>query len=122
MLNIEELKQKACSTIDKRKKDLINIAKDVLANPEAGFRETRTASLVAKEFDQLGIPHNDGLAITGVKGRIAGGAGPGGACRNHAAHGFALGPYPASAGAGQQTCCARGDGSGRIRDSAGQRA
>ena len=77
MLNIEELKQKACSTIDKRNKYLINIAKDVLANPESGFRETRTASLVAREFDQLGIPHNDGLAITGVKGSIAGGAGPG---------------------------------------------
>ena len=77
MLNIKELKQKACSTIDKRKKDLISIAKDVLANPESGFRETRTANSVAREFDQLGIPHNDGLAITGVKGKIAGGAGPG---------------------------------------------
>ena len=77
MLTIKELKQKACAAIDKRKKELIGVAQDVLSNPEAGFRETRTAGLVAKEFDQLGIPHQDGLAITGVKGRITGGAGPG---------------------------------------------
>ena len=77
MLSITELKQKACATIDKRKKELIGVARDVLSNPEAGFRETRTAGLVAKEFDQLGIAHRDGLAITGVKGRIAGGGGPG---------------------------------------------
>lgn len=77
MLTTEELKQRACAAIDKRKKELIGVAREVLSNPEAGFRETKTASLVGKQFDQLGIPHLDGLAITGVKGRIAGGAGPG---------------------------------------------
>ena len=37
-LSIEELKQRACETIDKRKKEIIDLAKQVLANPEAGFR------------------------------------------------------------------------------------
>ena len=42
-LSIEELKQRACETIEKRKKEIVGVAKQVLANPEAGFRETTTA-------------------------------------------------------------------------------
>ena len=76
-LSIEELKQLACETIEKRKKEIVGVAKQVLANPEAGFRETKTAQLVADKFQELGIGHQRGLAITGIKGRIPGGAGPG---------------------------------------------
>lgn len=76
-LSIEELKKRACETIDKRKKEIIDLAKQVLANPEAGFRELKTAQLVAQKFQELGIQHQGGLAITGLKGRIPGGAGSG---------------------------------------------
>jgi len=76
-LSIEELKQRACETIDKRKKEIIDLAKQVLANPEAGFREFKTAQLVAQKFQELGIQHQGGLAVTGLKGRIPGGAGSG---------------------------------------------
>ena len=76
-LSIEELKQRACETIEKRKKEIVGVAKQVLANPEAGFRETKTAQLVAQKFEELGIQHKQGLALTGLKGRITGGAGPG---------------------------------------------
>ena len=77
MLSAEELKQKACATIEKNKKEIIAIAQEVLRHPEAGFSETKTSRLVAKKFSELGIPHRTGLAITGVKGRISGGGGPG---------------------------------------------
>ncbi|MCI0901957.1 MAG: amidohydrolase [Chloroflexi bacterium] len=76
-LTIEELKKLACETIEKRKKEIVGVAQQVLANPEAGFRETKTAQLVAQKFQELGIKHQGGLALTGLKGRIPGGAGPG---------------------------------------------
>ena len=76
-LSIDELKKRACETIDKRKKEIIEVAQQILANPEAGFREIKTAQIVEQKFQELGIPHQSGLALTGLKGRISGGAGPG---------------------------------------------
>jgi amidohydrolase len=77
MLTVQELKQKACATIEKRKKEIVGIAQDILAHPEAGFSEKRTSRLVARKFAKLGIQYRPGLAITGVKGRIPAGNGPG---------------------------------------------
>ena len=73
----KELKQRACAAIETRKEEIIGIAKDILNHPEPGFSEVKTSRLVQSKFDQLGIIHKDGLAITGVKGRISGGAGEG---------------------------------------------
>ncbi|MEC9289084.1 MAG: amidohydrolase [Chloroflexota bacterium] len=75
--SVEELKKLACETIEKRKKEIVGLAQQVLANPEAGFREVKTAQLVAEKFQELGISHQRGLALTGLKGRIKGGAGDG---------------------------------------------
>ncbi len=77
MLTVQELKRRACETIEKRKKEIIGVAQQILDHPEAGFREYRTAGLVAQKFNELQIPHESGLALTGLKGRIPGGAGPG---------------------------------------------
>ena len=77
MFTREELKQKACAVIEARKGDLIAVSKEILDNPEPGFRESKTSTLVSRKFAELGIEHRDGLALTGVKGRIAGGAGDG---------------------------------------------
>ena len=77
MLTVGELKKRACETIEKRKREIIDLSKQVLSHPEAGFREYKTASLVAQTFNQLGISHQSGLALTGLKGRVPGGAGPG---------------------------------------------
>ncbi len=76
-LSIDELKKRACETIDKRKKEIVGLAHKVLANTEAGFQEVKTAQLVAEKFQEMGIQHESGLALTGLKGRIKGGAGPG---------------------------------------------
>jgi amidohydrolase len=75
MLTIPELKQKACATIENKKKEIVSLAQDILAHPEAGFSEERTSGLVARKFEELGIQHRPGLAITGVKGRIPAGSG-----------------------------------------------
>ena len=73
----EELKRKACEAIDRRKDELMAVAREILQNPETGFSEFKTSRLVAQQLDRMGIAYRDGLAITGVKGRMEGGAGPG---------------------------------------------
>ena len=70
----EELKQRAFDEIDRRASELIGVAKTILANPETGFREFKTAKLVADKFAENGIPFRSGLAITGVRGDLVGGS------------------------------------------------
>ena len=77
MSMIEELKRKACEAIDSQKDEIIAVAKKVLQTPETGFGEVKTSRLVAQKFQRMGIPHRDGLALTGVKGKVEGSAGPG---------------------------------------------
>ena len=77
MLSRQELKQRACAAIDRSEAEIVGVARQILNNPEPGFSEAKTARLVADKFDELGIDYRTGLALTGVKGRIAGGGGPG---------------------------------------------
>ena len=77
MLTREELKKRACAAIDRHRDEIIGISREILNNPEPGFSEHKTSQLVADKFDQMGINHRRGLALTGVKGRISGGGGTG---------------------------------------------
>ena len=43
MLTKEELKQRACAAIDAAKDEIIGVAREILANPEPGFSEIKTA-------------------------------------------------------------------------------
>jgi amidohydrolase len=52
---------------------LIEIRRDIHAHPELGFEEVRTAGVVARELDRLGIAHRTGIGKTGVVGLIEGG-------------------------------------------------
>ena len=73
----EEMKAKVVEVIDQHAADLIDVAKRILAGPEPGFREQKTARLVQEEFNKLELPHRDNLAITGVKSWMdAGSPGP----------------------------------------------
>lgn len=77
MPTIPELKQVALAAIDERKDEIIGVAKTILQNPETGFTEQKTSRLVQQRFQQMGIPFQANLALTGVKGMVAGKAGPG---------------------------------------------
>ncbi len=55
---------------------LIAIFKDLHANPELGFMETRTAGIVEKELKALGFKTISGLGKTGVVGILENGSGP----------------------------------------------
>ena len=77
MLTKEELKRRACAAIDRHQSEIVGVAQQILNNPEPGFSEHKTSQLVAEKFDDMGIGYRRGLALTGVKGRIAGGGGSG---------------------------------------------
>ena len=73
----EDLKRRAFQEIDNRSDEIINLAKNILQNPEPGFRETKTSALVASKFAELAVPFRAGLALTGVRMDLIGGtAGP----------------------------------------------
>ena len=70
MPTTDELKSKAQSEIDQHGEELVRVAKAILNDPEPGFREVNTSRLVAQKFQELEIPYQDGIAITGLKGLL----------------------------------------------------
>ncbi|MBX5455217.1 MAG: amidohydrolase, partial [Acidobacteriia bacterium] len=52
---------------------LIALRRDIHAHPELAFEEERTAGVVARELERLGIPCQTGVGRTGVVGLIEGG-------------------------------------------------
>ncbi len=68
----KQLKELALKIIDERAEDIIAIGEKILAEPEMGYREFKTAELIKAELDKLAIPYRDKLAVTGVKGNLAG--------------------------------------------------
>lgn len=63
-----------CKSIDDNRDRIFSIGEQLMRNPELGFKEFNSAKLVAKVMDELGIPYQNGLAITGVKGKLEGNA------------------------------------------------
>ena len=70
----DDLKALVSREIDRRGAELIQIARTIGGHPEPGFQEHRTAALVADWFRTLGVSYREGLALTGVKGELTGGA------------------------------------------------
>src|SRR5262245_25815406 len=68
-----DLKSRACRAIDAHATDLESLARQIFDQPELGFKEHRTASLVHDWFDRLNLPHRDGIALTGTRADIHGG-------------------------------------------------
>ena len=69
----DELKHLVCEAIDGRRDEIERLGDDIMAHPETGFKEHRTASVVAETMGACGVAHETGLAITGVKGVLEGG-------------------------------------------------
>jgi amidohydrolase len=63
----EALKRQVAEEIDRRQAEIIALGERIWRDPELGFKETRTAALIADEFARLGLAYRDGLALTGVK-------------------------------------------------------
>ena len=63
-------KTTANDAIDASSNDLITLSKDVWNHPESGFREHRTARLVAEFMKKIGLEPREKVAISGVIARI----------------------------------------------------
>ena len=73
MPTIDELKSSAQAAIDDRAEWLMDAARTILDNPEPGFTEYKTSRFVSEKLSELGISHQSGIAITGLKGIVRGG-------------------------------------------------
>jgi amidohydrolase len=73
LMEREEMKRLVCRVIDDRKVELIEAAQTILAHPELGYKEAKTAALVTGVFESLHLPVRERLAITGVEGLLLGG-------------------------------------------------
>jgi amidohydrolase len=76
-MTTDELKRRVLDAIDRRAEAIIAIGERIRQHAELGFKEVRTAALVAEGFAALGLVPKTGLAITGVRADAAGRAGDG---------------------------------------------
>lgn len=67
-----ELKAKVCQAIAARKQEILALGNAIYAEPELGYKETKTAAKVEAAFSALGLDYTKGHALTGVKARIKG--------------------------------------------------
>jgi amidohydrolase len=72
-----ELMQKVRAAIDRRSQDIIGVGEEIRQHPELGFKEYKTARLVAQTFEKMGLAPRTGLALTGVRADAAGRKGEG---------------------------------------------
>ncbi len=68
-----EIKAAVLSAIDKNQEKIIKLGKEILKNPELGYKETKTAALVSDYLSSLGLKTETGLAVSGVRALLHGG-------------------------------------------------
>ena len=68
----EDLKKRVQEAIEKRAKEINEIGETVLRNPELGYKEVKTASLVEEKLRSLGLSFKKGLALTGLAAHVPG--------------------------------------------------
>src|SRR5213594_1217062 len=73
----DELKQRVNTAIEANAERIVALGERIRRQPELGFKEVKTAALVADVFREIGLAPKTGLALTGVRADVAGGAGPG---------------------------------------------
>ena len=77
MPDTQELKARAQAAIDRRRHWLVSVSDAIFRSPEVGFQEVGTSRLVSQKLTELGIEHQNGIALTGIKGLLHGkGDGP----------------------------------------------
>ncbi len=69
----EKIKQIVLEQIDKHREKIIGIGEQIMANPELGYKETKTSGLVKDCFTELDLDITTGLGITGVSGVLSSG-------------------------------------------------
>ena len=75
-MTYDEIKQKIEDAFSEAKDEIFEIAEEILKNPEIGYFEENTSSLVKNILKKYGIEYTYPHAITGVKAKIGNGQGP----------------------------------------------
>jgi len=71
-MDLQRMKESIFEAIELNRNEIINIGRTVLMNPEMGYREFKTASLVKGIISGLTRDFTDSLAVTGVKAVLRG--------------------------------------------------
>jgi len=74
----DQLKEMVRAVIDDRSADIIDLGRAIWNQPELGYKERHTESLMAEVFRGLGLHCRTGIAQTGVKAHLPGQGGAGG--------------------------------------------
>ena len=69
---MEDIKTKIKKLATKYHTEIIDIRRQIHANPELSEQEFKTADFIASKLDEYGIPYEKGIAETGVVGLIKG--------------------------------------------------
>lgn len=72
---MDHTEKKILELIDRNRDRILAFARDIQEHPEPGFEEWRTAEKTAGFLESLGYRTETGLARTGVRGEMPGGAG-----------------------------------------------
>jgi amidohydrolase len=70
----DQLKRDVYAAIDRRREEIVTLGETIRQHPELGFKELKTARLVADTFRRLGMDPRTGLAMTGVRAELRGAA------------------------------------------------
>lgn len=72
MSDTDALKGRVTDAIDDHREAIVSLAESVHAEPELGYKETKTTEKVVREFDGLGLDVETELAVTGARARAEG--------------------------------------------------
>jgi len=75
-MTYDDIKKKIESAFLESRDEIFEIAQEILNNPEIGYFEEKTSSLVKNIFQKYGIGFTYPHAVTGVKAKIGNGNGP----------------------------------------------
>ena len=71
---MDDLKGRVCAAIEWRAGELTAFAEAVATRPELGFFEVETAGRFSRALEAMGLRHETGLALTGVRAVLEGAA------------------------------------------------
>lgn len=66
----EALKKRVCDAIDANRDRICQIGHAIYDHPELGYKEFFASAKVKEVFNDLKLPYEDGLAITGLKAKL----------------------------------------------------
>ena len=66
------MKEKIEQLAEKHLERIMEMRRELHKVPELGFKEFKTAEIIKKELERIGIPYESEIAVTGIVGLIKG--------------------------------------------------